>query len=242
MTDETKEIVSLIIKNWKDIKKISSPLWKKIKGLFEKGDRSLGFIRRKDLFLNYLAVSQKTFVKKYAKHIIPIEYRGYLLQSMILSELYKQKKTEIANKKRSELNKINPKALRIYNLYNSSVLNTVFSQIDKSLKEGLKEAEITGKASRLLDDLINDNAIIYINQFTDSDAAYSKVKLQLKTKNYCLIYGSGNTNITKIKEILNAIVDDLEVSRFSIEHDKRVIGNVHHFSVFIYEKAFIQEE
>ena len=129
------DVIKELIANWDKIEKITSVMWDKIRLLFEKGDKQLGFIRRKSIFLNYYAISQKSFIKNYAKYIIPTEYRGYLLESIVISKLYKEGNIKDADSKRSELGKINPKGLRVYNLYNTGILNVLFEKIDHLLEE-----------------------------------------------------------------------------------------------------------
>lgn len=235
------DIIKELIANWDKIEKISSVVWDKIKALFEMGDKQVGFIRRKSIFLNYYAISQKSFIKNYAKYIIPTEYRGYLLEAIFISKLYKDGKIKDADSKRSELGKINPKGLRIYNLYNSGILNLLFEKIDHLLKEGKNEEEIRGIVSKELDDLINDKSIIYVNLFHNPDELYQKVRSQISTNGYCLVYGSGD-NVKKIKNIFDRVIEDPDLEDFEIKHNKKVIGGVSHFNLLIFEKPQMEDK
>lgn len=241
MTNDSLDFIKFIVQNWGQIKNISSTTWTKIKDLFNKGDKSLGFIKSKINFLNYYRISQESFLKKYAKYLIPTEYRGYLLQSIVISSLYKEGKNNEADKKRLELNSINPKALRIYNLYNSYILMVVFTKIEDMLREGKSEQEITGTASRMLDDLINDKAIIYVNYLDNMEDIYNEIKKQLNIKKYCVIIGSGKENTKKIIEILSKTINDPYFTNFEIKHFTEIIGTKEHYHVFIYERTVIQE-
>ncbi len=239
--DPNLEIINALIKNWDKVEKISSEVWKKVKLLFDKGNKSLGFIKRKSIFLNYLEISQKSFIERYSKYIVPAEYRGYLLESIVISKLYKKGKLKDADKKRSELNKVNKNAGRIYNLYNTGILNILFEKIDDLIKEGKNEEEIRGIVSKELDDLINDKSIIYANFFHNEEDLYEKVKTQLINNRYCLIYGSGD-NVKKIKYLFDKILDDSDLDNFEIKHNKKKIGGVQHFNLFIVEKIILQEK
>lgn len=241
MTNDSLDFIKFVIQNWGQIKNISSTTWAKIKNLFGRGDKSLGFIKNKIKFLNYYKISQESFLNKYAKYLIPTEYRGYILESIVISSLYRDGKNKEADKKRFELNSINPKALRIYNLYNSYILIVVFAKIEDMLKEGRSEQEITGTASRMLDDLINDKAIIYVNYFDNMEDIYNEIKKQLDIKKYCVIIGSGKDNTKKIIEILSKTINDAYFRNFEIKYFTEKIGNIEHYHVFIYERTIIQE-
>ncbi len=234
------ELVKTLIENWDKIEEISALAWQKIKALFDRGEKSIGFIKRKSIFQNYYAVSQSLFIKKYSKYIIPTEYKGYLLESMVISDLYKNHKLKDADQKRLELGKVNPKALRIYNLYNSGILSLLFEKIERLLVEGKNEEEIRGIISTELDDLINDKSIIYVNLYHDEEEIFLKVKNRLSSNRYCLVYGSGD-NAQKIKSIFDKIIDDPELEEFEVKHSKKVIGGVTHFNLLIFEKISIED-
>ncbi len=46
MTDEI-ELIKFVVQNWNTIKQIPRDVWKKIRELYQSGDKALGFIRRK---------------------------------------------------------------------------------------------------------------------------------------------------------------------------------------------------
>ncbi|MBI4167469.1 MAG: hypothetical protein HY515_00790 [Candidatus Aenigmarchaeota archaeon] len=142
--------------------------------------------------------------------------------------------------KRSEMFEINPKALRLYNLYNSGILFVVFDTIDKTIAEGKTEAEITGVASKMLDDLMTDKSIIYVHLWRNEDELYQAVKSQLRATKYCLIFGSGKDNINKIQHVFSALTNDEDLSNFATAHNQRRIGNVDHFSLAIFQKTRIE--
>lgn len=71
----SEELVKTLIENWDKIEKISSVVWQKVKALFERGEKSIGFIKRKSIFLNYYNISQRSFIKKYSKYIIPTDIK-----------------------------------------------------------------------------------------------------------------------------------------------------------------------
>lgn len=235
----SEELVKNLLENWDKIERISSITWQKVKALFERGDKSIGLIKRKSTFLNYYNVSQQSFIKKYSKYIIPTEYRGYLLESIVISDLYKNHQIKDADQKRSELGKVNPKALRIYNLYNSGILSLLFEKIEHLLTNGKNDEEIRGTISNELDDLINDKSIIYVNLYQDEEEIFLKVKNRLSSNRYCLVYGSGD-NAQKIKSIFNKIIDDPGLEEFEVKHSKKVIGGVTHFNLVIFEKLSIE--
>ena len=237
----SEELIKTIIENWDQIEKISSIAWQKVKVLFERGEKSIGFIKRKSIFSNYYTVSQQSFMKKYSKYIIPTEYRGYLLESIVISDLYKNHKVKDADRKRLELGKVNPKALRIYNLYNSGILSSLFERIEHFQKEGKNEEEIRGIISKELDDLINDRSIIYVNLYHDEEELFYKVKRQLNANRYCLVYGSGD-NARKIKYLFDKIIEDSELDNFEVKHNKKTIGDIAHFNLVIFEKISVEDD
>ncbi len=236
--DEKLELVGTIIKNWDKVEELSIEMWKKVKALFDKGDKSIGFIKRIDVFKNYYSLSQKTFIKRYSRYILPTEYRSYLLESMVISNLYKKGESKLADKKRLELSKASTRSLRIYNLYNTGILNILFEKIDSLIRDGRNEEEIIGISSKLLDDLINDKSIIYVNLYHNEEELYSKVKNRLLKERYCLIYGSGE-NVRKIKAIFNKVIEDTDLNNFEVKHNKKNIGNIDHFNLCIFERLSV---
>ncbi len=232
----SKETIKFIIQNWNQIEKISSLLWKKIKKLFE--HKEIGFIKRKKLFLSYYELSRNSFITRYAKYIIPTEYRAYLLESIAISNLYKKGKREEADKKRLELGKINPRALRIYNLYNSGILSSLFQEIDSLIKDKRKEDEIRGIISKKLDDLINDKSIIYVNLYDTTEDLYEKVRAYAIKNRYCLVYGSG-TNTSKISYIFDRVIQDPKMINFEVKFSQRRIGGILHLNLAIFESDLL---
>ena len=229
--------IQFLIDNWDKISKIGTPLWKKIKSMFAKGDKSLGFIKRKSTFMDLYDLSQNSFIKKYSKYILPSIYRGYLLESIKIADLYQKRKKALADKKRKELHIVNPVALRIYNLYNEGILNMVFGLIDDELSQGKSDEEIIGSASKLLDDLINDKSILYVNSFKSRDILYREITIQLKKKKYCIVFGSGKEVVLNIKYVQNQIIDDPFMEEYTLKQNKKVIGKIVHYNLLIVENT-----
>lgn len=241
MTDEINlEIIKLIIQNWNAIKNIPRETWGKIRKMFQQGNKSLGFIRRPQAFLFYIDVSHTSFINKYAKYILPTEYKGYLLESIVIRKLYQDGKKETADKKRGELLRTNPRANRIFNLYSTDMFNVVFATIDKLITEGRNKEEITGISSQILDDLINDKSIIYVNNWRSFEELCYPVKKQLGAKGYCIMYGSGSDNVKKIKKIYSMIVDDAEFQNFQASHHKHEVAGIPYFSLIIIKRDIMR--
>lgn len=154
--------------------------------------------------------------------------------------MYKNHKTKDADRKRSELGKTNPKALRIYNLYNSGILSLLFEKIEHLLVEDRNDEEIRGTVSKELDDLINDKSIIYVNLYHNEEELFYKVKEQLSTNRYCLVYGSGD-NVKKIKYLFDKVIGDSDLDNFEVKHNKKTIGGISHFNLLIFEKLSIED-
>lgn len=242
MTNEILEIIKLLIKNWNTVNRIPRDTWNKIRKMFQKGDKSLGFIKRKSDFLSYYKMSKTTFLQKYHRYILPTEYKGYLLESIVIGNLYNQGKNKEADDKRIDLLKVNKKAGRLCNLFTSGILNIVFSRIDQLINEGKGEAEITGTASQIIDDLINDKSIIYVNHFHNENELFEKVKFQLSIENYCLIYGAGKGQISKIRSIYGKLMEDDELSNFNAQHSQHKIGDTDYFNLAIFHKTVVSDK
>lgn len=228
-------VAKFLLDNWSKISKIPEDIRDKIKILFRDGKKEIGFIRNKDLFAINYRLSQSGFLKKYSRYIVPAEYRSYLLESIKISNLYESGKNEEGDKLRSDLGRINLIALRVYNLFNTGVLNIVFSEADRLEADCKNAEEITGAISKLLDDLINDKSLIYANEWDNKEALYNKMKTQLLSKKYCVVFGSGR-NVDKIKYLFDKVVDDADLMNYETKYNKQAIGQVQHFYLAILEK------
>ncbi len=118
----------------------------------------------------------------------------------------------------------------------------MFSHIDKLIAEGKNDTEITGSASKVLDDLINDKAIIYVNLSHSQEGLFTDMKKALKERGYCILYGSGTDNTKKILHVQSEMMEDKELSNFSIQLNRYEIGDIKHVNVVIYEKTKIVEK
>lgn len=237
MANDKLDFIKYIIDNWKSVKEIGKEIWEKIANSFEKGEKILGFIKNKDRFIHYIELSKSAFNSRYAKYIIPSEYRGYILNAIDISEEYKKSK-EQGDKLRTSF-KNESKILRIYNLYNSGVLGFIFTEIDKMVEEKKNNEEIIGKISKELDDKINDKSIIYVNQESTKEDIYSDVVYQLKVKTYCIIYGASKSNVAKVKYVENKVLENDKDEKYYIKSEQQVMNGISHIKLVIYEKSSI---
>lgn len=212
---------------------------KKLRSLFNKGYKDFGYIRRVKKFTYYLDLTKKTFFRKYSDYILPSEYRSYLLESIDISNTYASGNKALGDEKRKKLNATSQMAGRIYNLYNSGILTIVFSKIDQMLEECKNKEEIRGTVSKHFDDILTDKAILYIGKYDDDKEAYSKVKHLLENKGYCLVHGAGE-NTSKIKYIHNTIVDDSELSELEVRTNKKEVGDIPHFYLYVFKKSYMR--
>lgn len=237
MTDWLKTLVD----NWEEIGKISSSVRKKIRSLFQKGNRSLGFIRNKAVFLEYYELSRKGFAKRYGRYIVPAEYRSYILAAIRINELYRKGEKKQADKLRKELHKSHSKAPRIASMYSGGVLSILFSRIDSLREQGVSDIEITGEASKLLDDLINEKALVFVNNYKTKESVYEEVCRQLRQKRFCLVFGSGR-NVSKIQHILSATLKEKEFEKCETKTRRDSVGGIPQYHLVIYFPTTVSEQ
>lgn len=203
---EAIELIKILKQSWGSGAKIAKRHWEKLRGLFKKGDKSIGLVAHPEKFQIFQEISRRSFVKKYSPYIYPTKYRAYLLQSIAIKNFYEIGDKKKADKMRIDLAKQDSSAARICSLYSSGMLSVVWKRIDQMLEAGDDDATITGTATKILDDLISNKSIIYVKQDMSLEQVTKTAAAQFEKQNYCLIFGS-ESQVKKVEKVSELLED-----------------------------------
>jgi len=238
MKNDKLRILKTLIDNWETLGRLTAVAKGKLRKIFGSPEKPIGFIRRDSVFRNLMTIFQSSSIKKYATYIVPTEYRAYLIRSVRINKLYQSGKKEQADRERSKLDQ---RARRLYNLYATRIIAIVFDKIDELQKLGLPEATITGHASKMIDDLMNDKCIIYVTPFHGKKKLYSVARKMVLGNGYCLIHSSGNC-VPTAQYIYTELGKDSKTKTMDIKIQKYEIGGIRHFNLAIFIKGFMPED
>jgi len=238
--EEVIEIINFLKANWSALRKIKQSYWKRIRSLFQQGEKVVGFVKRPEEMNTFVQLSRRSFLRKYSVYILPSEYRAYLIQSIYIRELYRLGNRKEADKKRCELNKQDWRAGRLFKLHSSTMLTVLWKTIDSMIAEGYSDDLITGKASKMLDDLMNDKALIYINQYRARKAIIDTAIGEFKTKGYCLIFGT-DSQIPRVEKVRRDIAEHPAFARAKMDINYWNDEKVSHACLTITEQVYIEK-
>ena len=240
MSVSPRKFIEWIVQNWSRISGLNNDVnWQDVRDLFRKGVKQVGFVKRPAVFKVFLKISGSTYAKKFQRYIINDKWNSYLIRSIDVRNLYDAGKKAEADAKKQELNKEGMEANRICNLYCSGILDVIFHDIISAESKGETFADISNSSTRMLQDFINNDAIIYVNNSKSGNNLIEETERSLANRKFCILIGSGNDNIEKI----NDVFDELQKkdSSWQIQSWRKVKGGgIKELTGFVCREGYVK--